>query len=169
MDQGFIAGGFAAFFAANHLDEVVGGNDVAGFTADDVSEAGERAAFVTQLFIIGDGVRDAPAGESVHGDVELVASRHFGVRTIPFEDAFFDTVDLLDEGFLEMQAGLVFRGVRIDGGTHGFSELGDEHLFGLVHGIGAAGEDDDGDGQRNESDDGFHGKWGVRRVICRGS
>src|SRR5213595_1530703 len=77
-------------------------------------------------------IGDAPAGKSVDMNVSLVPRRDGNGRTIPFEKTLIDSVDVLNDGKLEMQS-------RIrDWFSNRFAELRDDYLFGLVNGVEAS-------------------------------
>jgi hypothetical protein len=84
-------------------------------------------------------IGDLPAGEGIDIDVEFVLGGHIGGRAIPFEDAFFDAIDFLDEGDFPMEAGFG------DWGTDLFSELSDDDLISFEDRVGG-GEEEEGDG-----------------------
>jgi hypothetical protein len=95
--EGGVGRGLAVFRRADHLDEVVRGNGVACFAAEDVIHAGDGAARVAQADEVGFGIGNAPASVGIDGDVELVLGGHLGGDAIPFEHALFDAVHGLDE------------------------------------------------------------------------
>ena len=65
-------------------------------------------------------------------NVGLVPRRDGNGGTIPFEKTLIDSVDVLNDGKLEMQSR--FR----DWFSDRFAELRDDHLFGLVNGVEAS-------------------------------
>ncbi len=131
------------------------GDDVAGFGAEDVVEAGLGAAFVAELLVEFEGVADAPAAEGVDDDVDFVFGGHAGGGAVPLEDAFFEAVDALDEGGFEVEAGLD------DGVAHGLAELGDDDLLALGDGEEGGVEDEEGEDREEGGEggeEGFHGE-----------
>ena len=50
-------------------------------------------------------IHNAPAGEEVDRDVELVLGWHIGRIAVPLENPLVDQVNLLDEGHLDLQTG----------------------------------------------------------------
>src|SRR6266545_7786911 len=101
-----VGDGFPVLGGADNLDQVVLGHSVADLAADDVVEAGERASLITQSGEELQRVADAPAAERVHDYVELVARGHLTGAAVPFENAFVDAVDRLNEGQLGMHSGV---------------------------------------------------------------
>ena len=101
------------------------GDDVAGLAVDDVVEARLGAALVAQSLEEEQGIGDAPARVGLDADVLLIARRHLVGVAVPFQPALFENVGLLGKRRLEVQAGL---GNRL---AHGFTELGDDDLFGF--------------------------------------
>ena len=134
-----IGNGFTIFERADEFDELVFGDGVAGFAAKDIGDSGLGAAFIAEADEILFGVGDLPAGESIDIDVELILGGHIGGRAIPFEDAFFDAIDFLDEGDFPVEAGVG------DGVTDLFTELSDNDLIGFEDRVGR-GEEEEGDG-----------------------
>ena len=74
----------------------------AGFAAQDVVEARERAAFVVQAVEIEERVADPPARETIDDQVELVLGGALRRRAVPGEDAVVEAMDVVDEGQLEL-------------------------------------------------------------------
>src|SRR5437660_9322728 len=77
-------------------------------------------------------IGDAPAGKSVDINVSLVPRWDGNGRTIPFEKTLIDSVDVLNDGKLEMQSRF------LDWFSNRFAELRNDHLFGLVNGVEAS-------------------------------
>src|SRR5438093_11378092 len=65
-------------------------------------------------------------------NVSLVPRRDGNGRTIPFEKTLIDSVDVLNDGKLEMQSRF------LDWFSNRFAELRNDHLFGVVNGIEAS-------------------------------
>ena len=123
---------FPVLVRAHDFDQVVLGNGIAGFAAQDVLEARLRAAFIFQTHEIGLGIVDPPARKGIDVNVGLVPGRDRDRLAVPFQEPLIDSIHLLDEGQLEMQSR-----VR-DRLAHRFAELGHDHLLGLVHRVEAA-------------------------------
>src|SRR5260370_36357929 len=65
-------------------------------------------------------------------NVSLVPRRDGNGRTIPFEKTLIDSVDVLNDGKLEMQSRF------LDWFSNRFAELRNDHLLSLVNGIEAS-------------------------------
>jgi hypothetical protein len=83
---------------ADDLDQLVLGHRVAGLAAEDVVQPRLGAALVAQPQEVLQGIDDAPAGEEVDRDVELVLGGHVRRVAVPLQDPLVDGVHLLDEG-----------------------------------------------------------------------
>src|SRR5215212_124216 len=81
------------------------GNGVTSFAAKDIIQAGLSTAFVPQAEKVLERIGDTPAGEEVDRDVELVFGRHIGRIAVPLENPIVDRIDVLDERYLDLQAG----------------------------------------------------------------
>ena len=127
-----IAQRHAVLGGADDLDQLMLGDGVAGFAAENVVEARLGTALVAQPQKVLQGIGDPPAGEEVDRDVELVLGRHVGRIAVPFENPLVDRIDLLDERDLELEAGRGHR--RADR----LAELGDDHLLDLAHRVECA-------------------------------
>src|SRR5215212_3977543 len=125
------------------------GNGVTSFAAKNIVQAGLSTTFVTQAEKVLERIRDTPAGEEVDRDVELVFGRHIGRIAVPLENPIVDRIDVLNERYLDLQAG----------GRHGtadrLAELGYNHLLDFADRVERARRDI-GDHKRhcdhNESD-----------------
>ena len=126
----------ALFGGADDLDELVFGDGVARFGAENVVETGLGAALVAEFLKEQERIDDGPAGVGVDDDVGLVLRRHLGGASVPFEDAAVEGVDLVEEGDLELESG---SGHRI---PDQFAELGHDDLFGFLDGEDRAGGDE---------------------------
>ena len=69
----------------------------ARFAAENIVETRERAALVIEPVVIEEWIADAPTRETIDDDVEFVLGRTFGRRTVPGEDAFVETLHLVDD------------------------------------------------------------------------
>src|SRR5690349_21574540 len=92
-----VAQRYAILGGADDLDQLMFGDGVAGPAAEDIVEAGLSATLVVQPQKVLQRIDDAPAGEKVDRDVELVLGRHVGRIAIPLENPLVDQVDVLDE------------------------------------------------------------------------
>ena len=97
---------------AHHLDQVEGGDGVAGLAVHDVVEAALGAALVAHGLVEAQRVGDPPAGVGVDPDVLLVPGRDLGGVAVVLEPALVEAVDVLDERHLQVQAG------RLDEAAH---------------------------------------------------
>src|SRR2546426_10334965 len=80
-------------------------------------------------------------------NVGLVPRRDGNGRTIPFEKTLIDSIDVLNDGKLEMQSRF------LDWFSNRFAELGDDHLLGLVNGVEASEQrEQNRDCQREEQE-----------------
>ena len=130
--QAFVPERFAFLVRAHNLDQIMFGHGVAGLASKNVFQTRLGASFIAQPHEKGLGVGDAPAGKSVDMNVGLVPRRDGNGGTIPFEKTLIDSVDLLNDGNLEMQSRFP------DWFSDRFAELRDDHLFGLVNGVEAS-------------------------------
>ena len=95
-------------------------------------------------------IDDAVAHESVDLDALIVGGEHLLFRTLQVKDTIVQENDRLDEGYLEMQAGI---GDEPASGNR-LAEAQHKRLFRLQHDEGGAGEndqDDDSDADQNEA------------------
>jgi hypothetical protein len=125
------------------LHQRVVGHGVAGLAVEDVVQPALGSALVAQPLEEEQRVGDPPAGHGVDEDEALVAGGQLVGLAVPLEEALVEAVDLLDEGELEVQARLV------DGVADRLTELGDDHLLGLVDHVDRRQEhdrQDDGEG-----------------------
>ena len=113
-------------------------DDIARFAADDVVEARQSATLISQTLKVFQWVGNSPSGKRVDDNVEFVAGCHFTGATVPLENPFVEAAYFLNERRFEVQASAVGGVDRIDWDAHRPSKLGEDHLLGLVDGVGAA-------------------------------
>src|ERR1700757_938761 len=77
-------------------------------------------------------IYNSPTGEEVNRNVELVLGWHIGRIAVPLENTLVDQVDVLDEGYLELQTS--FR----HGSADRHTELRDNRLLDFAHCINRA-------------------------------
>ena len=111
------------------------GNSVARLAAQNVFQTRLRASFIMQSHEVGLGVINPPTGEGIDVNVSLVPRRNGHGCAIPFQKAFIDPVNVLNDGKLKVQPWV--RGWIADW----FAELRDDDLFGLVNGEEASEHD----------------------------
>src|SRR5436190_18693721 len=96
------------------------GNCSAGFAAENIVEARERAPLVIEPIVVEHRIADSPPGKTIDDNVELVLRWTFGRRPVPGEDAFVEPLHLVDERQLNLQP-------RRGDATNDFAESRDDH------------------------------------------
>src|SRR5258706_6081461 len=100
-------------------------------------------------------IGNPPAGEEVDRDVELVLGWHIGRIAVPFENSLVDQVDVLDEGYLDLQTG------SSDRSADRLAELGDNRLLDFAHCINRTHQNVRSDAQNHQDSwlrDPIHGR-----------
>src|SRR3981081_217291 len=125
-----------ALVSAHDFDQVVFGDGVARLTAGDVVEAREGAPFVVQTYEISFRVLDPPTRKGVDMNIRFVPGWNRDRSAVPFQETFIKTVYTLHDWYLEMQARIA------DRIADRLPKLRDDHLFGLIHRIKRARENE---------------------------
>src|SRR5436190_3055422 len=81
------------------------GNCSAGFAAENIVEARERAPLVIEPIVVQHRIADPPPGKTIDDDIELVFGWTFDGRPVPGEDAFVEPLQLIDDRQLHLQPG----------------------------------------------------------------
>ena len=89
--QLLVAHRFPSFGYANDFDQVMCGDCRAGFAAENIVEARERATLVIEPIVVQHRIADPPPGETIDDDIEFVFGWTFDGRPVPGEDAFART------------------------------------------------------------------------------
>src|ERR1700738_1582087 len=110
------------------------GDRVPRFAAKDVFEARLSAALVVQAHEIELRFFDPPACEGVDVNIGLIPGGDRDRSSVPFQEAFVETIHALNQWDLEMQPRL---GDRF---TDRLSKLRNDYLLGLIHRIEDAGK-----------------------------
>src|SRR5712671_7491143 len=124
--QLLVAHRFPPFGYANDFDQIMCGDCSAGFAAENVVEARERAPLVIEPIVVQHRIADPPPGETIDDNVELIFGWTFDGWPVPGEDAFVEPLQLIDDWQLHLQAG------RGDG-TNDLAETRNDHRFVLRH------------------------------------
>ena len=124
--QLLVANRFPPFGYANDFDQIMCGDCSAGFAAENIVEARERAPLVIEPIVVQHRIADSPPGETIDDDVELIFGWTFGRRPVPGEDAFIEPLQLIDDRQLHLQPG------RGDS-ANDLAETRDDHRFILRH------------------------------------
>src|SRR6202011_967678 len=125
-------------------------------------QAGLSTAFIVQPQKVLERIHNPPAGEEVNGDVELVLGRHIGWIAVPLENSLLDQVDVLDEGYLDLETG------GSDRSADRLAELGDNRLLDFAHRVNRTHQNVRPDAQNHQDShqlDPIHGRspfWGSR-------
>src|SRR5258705_6078044 len=135
--EGLVVQWLAVLVGAHDFDKVVFGDGVARFAAENVFEARLGAALIVQTHEISLRIFDAPTRECDDVNVCLVPCGDGNRSALPFQKALVETVHALHQWCLEMQTRL---GNRI---ADRFSELRNDHLFGLVNRIDRTGKENE--------------------------
>src|SRR5712675_697555 len=124
--QFLVAHRFPPFGYANDFDQIMCGDCSAGFAAENVVEARERAPLVVEPIVVEHRIADSPPGKTIDDNVELVFGWTFDGRPVPGEDAFVEPLQLIDDWQLHLQPG------RGDS-ANDLAETRDDHRLILRH------------------------------------
>ncbi len=107
--QLLVAHRFPPFGYANDFDQIMRGDCSAGFAAENVVQARQRAPLIIEPVVVEHRIAESPPGETINDDVEFIFGRTFGRRPVPGEDAFVEPLHFIEDRQLHFQPGRVNR------------------------------------------------------------